>query len=167
MSEGDDEEYKSAQKLVLRAAQREEALQTTDDATATADDGAAGLDFSYLPLKPDHIQRPCWTCPDGLIYLEAFHDLYAQAYDFLVAIAEPVARPEFLHQYKLTPYSLYAAVATNIETDSIISVLERMSKNALPSTVKKFIRECTQKVCPDDVVNEQLVRVCPRRGSAA
>lgn len=46
--------------------------------------------------------------------------MYAQAYDFLVAIAEPVARPEFLHEYKLTPYSLYAAVATNIDTESIV-----------------------------------------------
>ena len=83
---------------------------------------------------------------DGNIFLEAFHDLYTSAYDFLVAIAEPVARPEFLHQYKLTPYSLYAAVATNIDTEAIISVLERLSKNALPKEVKKFVRDCTQKV---------------------
>jgi len=40
---------------------------------------------------------------------------------------------------------LYAAVATNIETEAIISVLERLSKNALPSHVQKFIRDCTQK----------------------
>jgi len=71
--------------------------------------------------------------------------LYVQAYDFLVAIAEPLARPEFVHQYKLTPYSLYAAVATNIETESIINVLERLSKNALPREVKKFVRDCTSK----------------------
>jgi len=103
-------------------------------------------DFSNMPLKPDHIQRPCWTCPDKIIFLEAFHDLYNSAYDFLVAISEPVARPEYIHQYKLTPYSLYAAVATNIETEAIISVLDRLSKNALPEEVKKFIRECTQKV---------------------
>ena len=70
---------------------------------------------------------------------------YTQAYDFLVAIAEPVARPEFIHQYKLTPHSLYAAVATNIETESIIGVLERLSKNSLPAQVKKFVRDCTCK----------------------
>lgn len=49
-----------------------------------------------------------------------------------MAIAEPVARPEFLHEYKLTPYSLYAAVATNIDTESIVKVLNRFSKNVLP-----------------------------------
>lgn len=51
-----------------------------------------------------------------------------QAYDFLVAISEPVSRPEFVHEYKLTPYSLYAAVAVSIDTESIIKVLNRLSK---------------------------------------
>jgi DNA excision repair protein ERCC-3 len=134
------DEYTSARKLVLRAAKREEALSSN-----TTLSSGLGADFSKMPLKPDHIQRPCWTCPDGYIFLEAFHDLYVSAYDFLVAIAEPVARPEFLHQYKLTPYSLYAAVATNIDTEAILQVLERLSKNALPKQVKKFIRDCTQK----------------------
>lgn len=137
-----DDEYSSARKLVLRAAKREQALADTSSSKSSS---VIGADFSAMPLKPDHIARPVWTCPDGNIFLEAFHDLYNSAYDFLVAIAEPVARPEFLHQYKLTPYSLYAAVATNIETESIISVLERLSKNALPSQVKRFIRDCTQK----------------------
>ncbi|EJK77960.1 hypothetical protein THAOC_00170, partial [Thalassiosira oceanica] len=110
-------------------------------------DGASSLgsDYSDLPLKADHPARPCWTCPDGTIYLEAFHSLYAKAYDFLVAISEPVARPEYLHEYKLTPYSLYAAVATNIDTESIVRVLDRFSKNQLPKGVADFVRECTRR----------------------
>lgn len=147
MSDFGNDEYSTAKKLSLRAAQREAALTsvTSGVSSGSGDEGVIGADFSNLALKPDHIQRPCWACPDGHIYLEAFHDLYLQAYDFLVAIAEPVARPEFVHQYKLTPYSLYAAVATNIETESIINVLERLSKNALPTQVKKFVRDCTSK----------------------
>ncbi len=141
-----NDEYSTARKLTMRAAARESALSSITKISSGGDEfGSIGADFSSLPLKPDHVQRPCWTCPDGNIYLEAFHDLYVQAYDFLVAIAEPVARPEFVHQYKLTPYSLYAAVATNIETESIILVLERLSKNALPKEVKKFVRDCTSK----------------------
>jgi DNA excision repair protein ERCC-3 len=140
-----NDEYSTARKLVLRAAQREKALSNITSIGPSSDSSGIGADFSKMALKPDHIQRPCWACPDGNIYLEAFHDLYAQAYDFLVAIAEPVARPEFVHQYKLTPYSLYAAVATNIETESIIGVLERLCKNVLPSQVKKFVRDCTTK----------------------
>jgi DNA excision repair protein ERCC-3 len=56
-----------------------------------------------------------------------------------------VARPEYIHQYKLTPYSLYAAVATNISTHAILQVLQRLSKNKLPGSVEKFIRDCTAK----------------------
>mmetsp|Transcript_2532 Transcript_2532/g.3921 ORF Transcript_2532/g.3921 Transcript_2532/m.3921 type:complete len:805 (-) Transcript_2532:2802-5216(-) len=140
------DEYANARKLVLRAADREALLKAKKSSLIAGDAaGSAGLDFSKLPLKHDHFQRPCWVCPDGAIYLEAFHDLYNSAYDFLVAIAEPVARPEFIHQYTLTPYSLYAAVATNIDTERILKMLERLSKNKLPESVKAFVRGCTQK----------------------
>jgi hypothetical protein len=112
------DEYADAKKLVARAANREALLK---GGNKSADgDGPVGADFGDMPLKKDHMKRPCWVCPDGSIYLEAFHELYAQAYDFLVAISEPVARPEFVHEYKLTPFSLYAAVATNIDTESIV-----------------------------------------------
>ena len=63
-------------------------------------------------MKQDHERKPLWVCPDGMIFLEAENPLYKQAYDFLVAIAEPVSRPEFIHEYKLTPYSLFAAVSS-------------------------------------------------------
>jgi DNA excision repair protein ERCC-3 len=154
------DEYTSAKKLVQRAADREALLKKPSAAAASrssaerevtssssSEGGVSklGADFSALKLKPDHISRPCWTCPDGTIYLEAFHDLYTKAYDFLVAISEPVARPEYIHEYKLTPYSLYAAVATNIDTESIVRVLNRFSKNDLPSGVAQFIRECTKR----------------------
>lgn len=49
-------------------------------------------DFSKLELKPDHERRPLWVCADGQIVLETFSGLYKQAYDFLIAIAEPVCR---------------------------------------------------------------------------
>ncbi|EPS57390.1 hypothetical protein M569_17428, partial [Genlisea aurea] len=47
-------------------------------------------DFTKLELKPDHDNRPLWACSDGRIFLETFSPLYKQAYDFLIAIAEPV-----------------------------------------------------------------------------
>ena len=67
-------------KLKLRAAQREKALTTLKPAVSSLSsdaDGSSfyGADFSNMKLKEDHIQRPCWTCPDGTINLEAFHDL--------------------------------------------------------------------------------------------
>lgn len=52
-----------------------------------------------MELKPDHQVRPIWVCPDGHIFLETFSPVYKQAYDFLIAIAEPVCRPALMHEY--------------------------------------------------------------------
>lgn len=129
--------------LRKRAYQRECFLLTHNQFSYNNITQPTGSDYSYLVLKPDHASRPAWTCPDGTIYLETFHKYYSIAHDFFVAVAEPVARPEFLHEYKLTPYSLYAAVATNIDTEQILLVLERLSKNQLPDEMKYFVKECT------------------------
>ncbi|XP_043716412.1 general transcription and DNA repair factor IIH helicase subunit XPB1 isoform X2 [Telopea speciosissima] len=96
-------------------------------------------DFTKLELKPDHINRPLWACADGRIFLETFSPLYKQAYDFLIAIAEPVCRPESMHEYNLTPHSLYAAVSVGLETETIITVLNKLSKTKLPKEMIDFI----------------------------
>jgi DNA excision repair protein ERCC-3 len=70
-------------------------------------------------LKDDHEKRPIWLTTDGKLFLEAFSPLYKQATEFLVAIAEPVSRPTFIHEYMLTPYSLYAAVSIGMKRDII------------------------------------------------
>lgn len=95
--------------------------------------------------------------------------MYKHAHDFLIAIAEPVCRPEHIHevnnerfycfhsinvicnlnchffefQYKLTAYSLYAAVSVGLQTDDIIEYLTRLSKTAIPEGIITFIRLCT------------------------
>ena len=43
-------------------------------------------------LKPDHQKRPIWVTKGGRIFLEKFSPIFKQAYDFLIAIAEPVNR---------------------------------------------------------------------------
>ena len=62
-----------------------------------------------IKLRDDHEKRPIWIAPDGRIFLEAFSPLYRQASEFLIAIAEPVSRPTYIHEYVLTAFSLYAA----------------------------------------------------------
>ena len=130
--------------VAARAKRRFQKLQEEyhDDEDEGDVDGLGGTlrDFSGLKLKPDHDARPLWVCPDGAILLEASSRLYAAAYDFLVAVAEPVARPEFVHQYKLTPHSLYAAVAVGISPASICDVLDKLSKVPLPRSVRKRVR---------------------------
>ncbi|PWN23242.1 DNA repair helicase rad25 [Microstroma glucosiphilum] len=101
-------------------------------------------DFSSLALKHDHSSRPLWISPDdGHIILEGFSPIAEQAMDFLVAIAEPVSRPAFIHEYRLTPYSLYAAISVGLSPQDILSVLDRLSKSTLPDSVITFIQEYT------------------------
>ncbi|EJD76645.1 helicase, variant [Loa loa] len=110
--------------------------------TRTDDFGAK--DYRHeMKLKPDHVSRPLWVAPDGHIFLESFSPVYKHAHDFLIAIAEPVCRPEFIHEYQLTAYSLYAAVSIGLQTSDIIEYLERLSKSSLPKGIIEFIKMCT------------------------
>ncbi|KAL8159010.1 hypothetical protein V2J09_000547 [Rumex salicifolius] len=130
-------------------------------------------DFTKLELKPDHANRPLWACADGRIFLETFSPLYKQAYDFLIAIAEPVCRPESMHEYNLTPHSLYAAVSVGLDTNTIVNVLNKLSKTKLPQEMIDFIHASTanygkvkldhatlqvlQKLLKDDVIGKSRI----------
>ncbi|CAH1955968.1 unnamed protein product [Acanthoscelides obtectus] len=98
---------------------------------------------SQMTLKTDNASRPLWVAPNGHIFLESFSPVYKHAHDFLIAISEPVCRPEFIHEYKLTAYSLYAAVSVGLQTDDIIEYLKRLSKTTIPDGIVEFIKLCT------------------------
>ncbi|KAJ2552043.1 DNA repair helicase RAD25 [Coemansia sp. RSA 1933] len=111
-------------------------------------DAASGMfkgDYSFLKLKPDHESRPLWICPTSRhIILEAFSPIADQAIDFLIAISEPVSRPTHIHEYKLTPFSLYAAVSVGLDTTDIIKVLDRLSKVPIPTALVEEIGQWTR-----------------------
>lgn len=96
-----------------------------------------------MELKLDHSSRPLWVAPNGHIFLESFSPVYKHAHDFLIAISEPVCRPEHIHEYKLTAYSLYAAVSVGLQTNDIIEYLKRLSKTTIPQGIIEFIQLCT------------------------
>ncbi|XP_040368644.1 general transcription and DNA repair factor IIH helicase subunit XPB1-like isoform X3 [Rosa chinensis] len=48
-----------------------------------------------------------------------------------------------MHEYNLTPHSLYAAVSVGLETETIISVLNKLSKTKLPKEIIDFIHGST------------------------
>ncbi|KAI0244118.1 DNA repair helicase RAD25 [Massospora cicadina] len=123
--------------------------QSMVTATSKGDDVSflfGSHDHGNLDLKGDHETRPLWISPDGE---------NSQAQDFLTAIAEPVSRPTHIHEYRLTPYSLYAAVSVGLEPEGIIKVLERLSKVQLPESISGFIRRCTQSYAKVKLVLKQ------------
>lgn len=113
-----------------------------DDAVQEDEYGAKDY-RSQMELKIDHASRPLWVAPNGHIFLESFSPVYKHAHDFLIAISEPVCRPEHIHEYKLTAYSLYAAVSVGLQTNDIIEYLKRLSKTSIPQGIIEFIQLCT------------------------
>lgn len=84
-----------------------------------------------------------WIAPNGHIFLESFSPVYKHARDFLIAIAEPVCRPEHIHEFQLTSYSLYAAVSVGLQTKNIIHYLSVLSKTSIPPGIIQYIEMCT------------------------
>uniref|UniRef100_A0A0D9RW87 General transcription and DNA repair factor IIH helicase/translocase subunit XPB n=1 Tax=Chlorocebus sabaeus TaxID=60711 RepID=A0A0D9RW87_CHLSB len=114
------------------------------DESGTKVDEYGAKDYRLqMPLKDDHTSRPLWVAPDGHMFLEAFSPVYKYAQDFLVAIAEPVCRPTHVHEYKLTAYSLYAAVSVGLQTSDITEYLRKLSKTGVPDGIMQFIKLCT------------------------
>ncbi|XP_012282394.1 DNA excision repair protein haywire isoform X1 [Orussus abietinus] len=113
------------------------------DETAVEDEFGAKDYRSQMSLKTDHDVRPLWVAPNGHVFLESFSPVYKHAHDFLIAISEPVCRPEHIHEYKLTAYSLYAAVSVGLQTHDIIEYLKRLSKTSVPDGIVEFIKLCT------------------------
>ncbi|XP_038603260.1 general transcription and DNA repair factor IIH helicase subunit XPB [Tachyglossus aculeatus] len=114
-----------------------------DEAGTKLDEYGAKDYRLQMPLKEDHASRPLWVAPDGHVFLEAYSPVYKYAQDFLVAIAEPVCRPSHVHEYKLTAYSLYAAVSVGLQTGDITEYLRKLSKTGVPDGIVQFIKLCT------------------------
>jgi len=71
--------------------------------------------------------------------------MYSKAYDFVISIAEPVNRAHFIHEYRISTYSLYAAVSLGLDTQGIITALNRLSKVPLDKEVAQFVADHTEK----------------------
>lgn len=117
-------------------------FSNNNDRESNNDDGEE-RDYSKLEWKPDHHNRPLWVCPNRRVFLETFSAFYEQAQDFLIAIAEPVCRPELIHEYSLTRNSLYAAASAGLKVETIISVLNKLSKVKLEKQLIDFIHDAT------------------------
>lgn len=56
-----------------------------------------------------------------------------------MAIAEPVSRPEFFHEYEITSYSLHGAFSVGLDATSVLSTLEKLCKTQLPRKLTTFV----------------------------
>ncbi|KAL0225269.1 hypothetical protein RCL1_003181 [Eukaryota sp. TZLM3-RCL] len=96
-------------------------------------------------LRHDSHTKPLYITPTGHIVFDTTIPNSGNVTDFLVAIAEPVARPELIHEYVITNYSLYAAVSVGIDADEILTILDSLSKTDLPKEVIHRVKDVTAR----------------------
>ncbi|KAK3057470.1 DNA repair helicase RAD25 [Extremus antarcticus] len=102
-------------------------------------------DFFDEQLKPDHRLRPLWIDPEnGRVVLETFSPSFKRAQNFLINIAEPVSRTTNMHEYTISPHSLFAAVSVGLTKEDIIKDLELFSKTKVPENIKQFVHQVTE-----------------------
>ena len=105
-------------------------------------------------LQEGHESRPFWVTKKGEIILEAFNPLYSQAYEFVIAIAQPVSRTEFIHQYLITMTSLLGASAYNLSAEGIVKHLKLFKILSLFGSLVCLSKACipAEKVKHIDII---------------
>ena len=102
--------------------------------------------FMEIKTISSLIDRPIIVFPDGHIFLETKSKYYEKAVEFVVAISEPVTRPEYVHEYQITPFSLFAAVSIGLTSENIIYYLSQLSKTDLDKVLIQQIKAIVKSV---------------------
>lgn len=89
-------------------------------------------------------KKTLWVFPNGYIVFEIFLSFVDEIGDFLISVAEPISRGKLIHEYILTPYSLYAAITSGILISDILKIIRKLTKNLLPKVIFRMIKAITQ-----------------------
>lgn len=92
-----------------------------------------------------HPSAPLVVQSDGTILADAAHTNYAVVREQLKSFAELVKAPEKIHTYRLTPLSLWNAVACGWTKEQMINLLLDHSKFPPVAKVIEFIEETVRK----------------------
>ncbi|MBI4668700.1 MAG: DEAD/DEAH box helicase [Elusimicrobia bacterium] len=84
---------------------------------------------------------PCIVQSDLSVLLEVDHPDFEKAREGLSRFAELVKSPERIHTYRITPLSLWNAMAAGLSKEDILASLEALSRYSLGSNLKTDILE--------------------------
>ncbi len=90
--------------------------------------------MSYVPENPLVVQS------DQTLLLETASPLFEETRDALLAFAELVKSPEYVHTWRITPLSLWNAAAAGHTADEVADVLARFARYPVPPVVNETIR---------------------------
>ena len=88
-----------------------------------------------------HMQNPLIVQSDRSVLLEADHPQYEDARDVLARFAELEKSPEHIHTYRISPLSLWNAAASGLDAETILDMLNRLSKYEVPQNISREISE--------------------------
>lgn len=91
--------------------------------------------MTYVPDNPLIAQS------DHTLLLETLSPRYAEARDALLAFAELIRSPEYVHTWRITALSLWNAAAAGRTADEVVAALERYAKYPVPPNVLATVRE--------------------------
>lgn len=87
------------------------------------------------------MNRPLIVQSDYTLLLEVRHASFEEARDAISPFSELEKSPEFIHTYRMTPLSLWNAASSGLNTDTIISTLQKYSRYDIPGSVLIMINE--------------------------
>jgi DNA excision repair protein ERCC-3 len=90
--------------------------------------------MTYVPTNPLVVQG------DHTLLLETALPSADEARDALLAFAELVKSPEYVHTWRITPLSLWNAAAAGHTADEVIATLEKYAKYPVPANIPTSIR---------------------------
>ncbi|MCB9680529.1 MAG: DEAD/DEAH box helicase [Alphaproteobacteria bacterium] len=91
--------------------------------------------MTYVPDNPLIAQS------DHTLLLETQSPRFEEARDALLAFAELVKSPEYIHTWRITSLSLWNAAAAGHTADAVIDTLARFAKYPIPDNVPATIRD--------------------------
>ncbi|MCO4745172.1 MAG: DEAD/DEAH box helicase [Proteobacteria bacterium] len=89
----------------------------------------------YIPENPLIVQG------DHTVLIETMSPNYEEARDALLAFAELVKSPEYVHTWRITALSLWNAAASGHTADEVIETLTRLAKYPVPEHIPTSIRD--------------------------
>ncbi|MCA9492909.1 MAG: DEAD/DEAH box helicase [Myxococcales bacterium] len=91
--------------------------------------------MTWVPDNPLVVQG------DHTLLLETQSPRYEEARDALLAFAELVKSPEYVHTWRITPLSLWNAAAAGHTPDEVEATLSRYARYPVPQNVLATVRE--------------------------
>ena len=105
-------------------------------------------------MKLGDVYRPLIVQSDMTLLLETDNESYESARDELVAFAEIVKSPEYIHTYKMSPISLWNAASAGVKCEDILGVLEKYSKYPISDAVVARLRQISGRYGRVRIVKE-------------